>query len=232
MGDSPKWVKSKKRRKKKERRKKERLNNGENNGQATHGARKHAWRTQAAWAKRRKIYSFCVESLSMIFLVTDLAKLKEVLYCLCKLDWMQAWKLNYSQAETNLGKYHFLSKYRSIFITCHEYYNYYISIAQLYWPSSVNIISKFQFNFPHHVQCDQGREVSMFSDQSQRMLGVLSPDWSESYRLKPCTNVFCIAAQETKKEEHRWRVKHAPCNIFVFWPRRLACAMRACVRHA
>ena len=30
---------------------KERLNNGDNNGQATHGARKHAWRTQAAWAK-------------------------------------------------------------------------------------------------------------------------------------------------------------------------------------
>ena len=24
---------------------------GDNNGQATHGARKHAWRTQAAWAK-------------------------------------------------------------------------------------------------------------------------------------------------------------------------------------
>ena len=24
---------------------------GENNGQATHGPRKHAWRTQAAWAK-------------------------------------------------------------------------------------------------------------------------------------------------------------------------------------
>ena len=34
----------------KEERKKERLNNGENNGQATHGARKHAWRMQAAWA--------------------------------------------------------------------------------------------------------------------------------------------------------------------------------------
>ena len=33
-----------------EEREKERLNNGENNGQATHGARKHAWRTQAAWA--------------------------------------------------------------------------------------------------------------------------------------------------------------------------------------
>ena len=31
-------------------RKRERLNNGENNGQATHGACKHAWRTQAAWA--------------------------------------------------------------------------------------------------------------------------------------------------------------------------------------
>ena len=38
---------------KKEERKRERLNNGDNNGQATHGARKHAWRTQAAWAKKR-----------------------------------------------------------------------------------------------------------------------------------------------------------------------------------
>ena len=26
-------------------------NDGNNNGQATHGARKHPWRTQAAWAK-------------------------------------------------------------------------------------------------------------------------------------------------------------------------------------
>ena len=34
----------------KKEREKERLNNGDNNGQATHGARKHAWRTQAAWA--------------------------------------------------------------------------------------------------------------------------------------------------------------------------------------
>ena len=32
-------------------REKERLNDGNNNGQATHGARKPAWRTQAAWAK-------------------------------------------------------------------------------------------------------------------------------------------------------------------------------------
>ena len=39
MGDSPKWVKSKRRRGKK-RRERERLNNGDNNGQATHGARK------------------------------------------------------------------------------------------------------------------------------------------------------------------------------------------------
>ena len=37
--------------KQKTEKKKERLNDGENNGQATHGARKHAWRTQAAWAK-------------------------------------------------------------------------------------------------------------------------------------------------------------------------------------
>ena len=36
----------------KEERKKERLNNGDNNGQTMHGARKHAWRTQAAWANK------------------------------------------------------------------------------------------------------------------------------------------------------------------------------------
>ena len=35
----------------KKKEKKERLHNGDNNGQAMHGARKHAWRTQAAWAK-------------------------------------------------------------------------------------------------------------------------------------------------------------------------------------
>ena len=35
----------------KKERQRERLNDGDNNGQATHGARKHAWRTQAAWAK-------------------------------------------------------------------------------------------------------------------------------------------------------------------------------------
>ena len=51
MGDSPKWVKSRRRRKKKKERERERgAKVGENNGQATHGARKHAWRTQAAWA--------------------------------------------------------------------------------------------------------------------------------------------------------------------------------------
>ena len=39
---------------KKEKKKKERLNDGDNNGQATHGTRKHAWHTQAAWDKRRE----------------------------------------------------------------------------------------------------------------------------------------------------------------------------------
>ena len=34
-----------------EKKEEERLNDGDNNGQATHGARKHAWRTQTAWAK-------------------------------------------------------------------------------------------------------------------------------------------------------------------------------------
>ena len=35
--------------------KRERLNDGNNNG---HGARKYAWRTQAAWAKKIKITIF------------------------------------------------------------------------------------------------------------------------------------------------------------------------------
>ena len=34
--------------------KRKRLNDGNNNGQATHGARKHAWRTQAAWANNKE----------------------------------------------------------------------------------------------------------------------------------------------------------------------------------
>ena len=34
----------------KKKKRRERLNGGDNNGQATHGVRKHAWRTQATWA--------------------------------------------------------------------------------------------------------------------------------------------------------------------------------------
>ena len=34
-----------------EKRGKKRMNDGINNGQATHGAPKYLWRTQAAWAK-------------------------------------------------------------------------------------------------------------------------------------------------------------------------------------
>ena len=36
-------------------RKKERLNDGNNNGQATHGASKHAWRTQACMAHASRL---------------------------------------------------------------------------------------------------------------------------------------------------------------------------------
>ena len=42
--------KQKTEKKKKKMKRRERLNDGDNNGQATHGAHKHAWRTQAAWA--------------------------------------------------------------------------------------------------------------------------------------------------------------------------------------
>ena len=43
-------VGQKKKTEKKREKKKERLNDGNNNGQAMHGTRKHALRTQAAWA--------------------------------------------------------------------------------------------------------------------------------------------------------------------------------------
>ena len=49
VGQKQKTEKKKKREREKER-KRERLNDGDNNGQAIHGAHKHAWRTQAAWA--------------------------------------------------------------------------------------------------------------------------------------------------------------------------------------
>ena len=45
---------------KKERKKEERLNDGNNNGLATHGARKHAWRTQAAWANLTTLTTLCL----------------------------------------------------------------------------------------------------------------------------------------------------------------------------
>ena len=48
-GSFPEVGQKQKTEKKKKRR--ERMNDGDNNGQATHGAHKHAWRTQAAGAK-------------------------------------------------------------------------------------------------------------------------------------------------------------------------------------
>ena len=49
-GSFPEVGQKQKTEREKKEKKKERLNVGDNNGQATHGARKHAWRTQAAWA--------------------------------------------------------------------------------------------------------------------------------------------------------------------------------------
>ena len=42
----------------KKEREKERLNDGNNNGQATHGAHKHAWRTQARMAHASRLGQF------------------------------------------------------------------------------------------------------------------------------------------------------------------------------
>ena len=47
--------KTEKKRKKEKKEKKEKTKVGDNNGQATHGARKHAWRTQVARAKTLKM---------------------------------------------------------------------------------------------------------------------------------------------------------------------------------
>ena len=47
-GSFPEVGQKQKTEKKEEDRERERLNDGNNNGQATHGARKHAWRTHAA----------------------------------------------------------------------------------------------------------------------------------------------------------------------------------------
>ena len=47
VGQKQKTEKKKKRR--------ERLNDGDNNGQATHGARKYAWRTQARMAHASRL---------------------------------------------------------------------------------------------------------------------------------------------------------------------------------
>ena len=47
-----------KKKKKEEEEEEERLNDGDNNGQAMHGARKHAWRTQDAWANSNSEFQF------------------------------------------------------------------------------------------------------------------------------------------------------------------------------
>ena len=46
--------KQKTERKRRREKEEERLNDGNNNGQAMHGACKHAWGTQAAWAKKKE----------------------------------------------------------------------------------------------------------------------------------------------------------------------------------
>ena len=42
-----------------------RMKVGDNNGQATHDARKHAWRTQAAWAKKDRTMVITMAKLCM-----------------------------------------------------------------------------------------------------------------------------------------------------------------------
>ena len=50
VGQKQKTERNERKREKREKKREKRPNNGNNNGQAKHGARKHAWRTQAALA--------------------------------------------------------------------------------------------------------------------------------------------------------------------------------------
>ena len=54
-GSFPKVGQKQKTERKERKIKRERLNDGNNNGQVTHGARNHAWGTQAAWADKIRI---------------------------------------------------------------------------------------------------------------------------------------------------------------------------------
>ena len=49
-------------------RKRERLNDGNNNGQATHGARKHAWPTQATWANMSELENNIFKNINLSFI--------------------------------------------------------------------------------------------------------------------------------------------------------------------
>ena len=64
---------------------KKRLNDGENNGQATHGARKHAWRTQAAWANNNNniITKLIISSITSLFILFSswIHRFGENLFC-------------------------------------------------------------------------------------------------------------------------------------------------------
>ena len=57
----------------KKKKRRERLNDGDNNGQATHGARKHTWRTQAAWANLRLHLTLLYKHSSTVFDFKDMS---------------------------------------------------------------------------------------------------------------------------------------------------------------
>ena len=58
-GSFPKVGQKQKTEKKRKKERKKTPKVGDNNGQAMHGAREHAWRTQAAWAKVQTNTSLC-----------------------------------------------------------------------------------------------------------------------------------------------------------------------------
>ena len=55
-----------------EKKKKKKTKVGDNNGKSTHGARKHAWRTQATWAK--KIDLFILAQQVKIFNILNISR--------------------------------------------------------------------------------------------------------------------------------------------------------------
>ena len=83
-GSFPEVGQKQKMERRKEEREKERLNDGNNNGQAMHGARKYAWRMQAAWANKKANHCQCPIMRTFLYMTQFLKKCSYHTNCLTR----------------------------------------------------------------------------------------------------------------------------------------------------